>query len=582
MSNSDDLSDLLKRAGQVASAAFSLANRFAEDAPINDPFGRTSPSAWVTQRLHVEALANSIASLRNAITQPPTGFEAVANALMQLKNVVQKIRQVMGTTTGRSFAEYSDFRVDLRTAAGDIFDATNQAELSMASVDSLEWDKPDESNSGALKDISQELEARSVDHAHEPSTTSEKISFELEAIATTVREFARLIRKYCPLKGGPKVETGTWSSYTRDCNAFGALAICWTKLQRLMNVDNPGRHFSSSDDDHILRLARNSEEAADLATIWMSLCRSEFQFGSHVSEPERRRCRPKCLPEIDPELLSNLENAATNLVVLSSAQNWKNEGDIKPLTELPITQQSRPLHPDTDDGVVDAEAAEQVTRTFEGGELVFFPDRVELCGIDICSGPRCQTKRRILDLLRNTKSDGSFVAYSGDQLANNAGLKGKDAVSGPIRSLRDAIIKLLKTEARIKCGREDVILSRGPGYRLSHRLSVHDVASLRSSEITDMADRSRVRNVRKKRVRNVRKKNVPNVPKLHVRKRREWILHELGNGLKLKAPSIAKHFNCDIKTAQRDLNALKKEEKIEFIGSKRTGYYRLRQGTKPS
>ena len=38
---------------------------------------------------------------------------------------------------------------------------------------------------------------------------------------------------------------------------------------------------------------------------------------------------------------------------------------------------------------------------------------------------------------------------------------------------------------------------------------------------------------------------------------------------------VAEHFSCSLTTAQRDLKALKDEGKIEFVGSTRTGHYRL-------
>ncbi len=44
-------------------------------------------------------------------------------------------------------------------------------------------------------------------------------------------------------------------------------------------------------------------------------------------------------------------------------------------------------------------------RPFDGGSMVFHEDRVELCGIDICSGPRSKTNRRVLDLLRQKKTE---------------------------------------------------------------------------------------------------------------------------------------------------------------------------------
>jgi DeoR/GlpR family transcriptional regulator of sugar metabolism len=40
---------------------------------------------------------------------------------------------------------------------------------------------------------------------------------------------------------------------------------------------------------------------------------------------------------------------------------------------------------------------------------------------------------------------------------------------------------------------------------------------------------------------------------------------------------LAEQFKCSVKTAQRDLTALKDEGKIEYVGASRTGYYRLCQ-----
>ena len=97
-----------------------------------------------------------------------------------------------------------------------------------------------------------------------------------------------------------------------------------------------------------------------------------------------------------------------------------------------------------------AVAAEEVVplEAFSGGEMVFFSERVELCGVTICGGPRSQTRRRILDLLREKQSNGSFVAYSGEELAEKAGLEGgRGTTVGAIRDLRSDIIESLRKEA---------------------------------------------------------------------------------------------------------------------------------------
>jgi hypothetical protein len=73
---------------------------------------------------------------------------------------------------------------------------------------------------------------------------------------------------------------------------------------------------------------------------------------------------------------------------------------------------------------------------FSGGTMVFFRDRVELCGVDICSGPRSLRRRKALDLFRSRKA-GQFVAYSGETLAKKLGLtRGQNGAAGVVRDLR--------------------------------------------------------------------------------------------------------------------------------------------------
>ena len=64
------------------------------------------------------------------------------------------------------------------------------------------------------------------------------------------------------------------------------------------------------------------------------------------------------------------------------------------------------------------------------------------------------------------------------------------------------------------------------------------------------------------------------------KERREWILHRMAEGKQLRAKHVAEHFNCSIPTAKRDLQALKRDGKIEFVGSTRSGDYRLCQVSK--
>lgn len=223
--------------------------------------------------------------------------------------------------------------------------------------------------------------------------------------------------------------------------------------------------------------------------------------------------------------------------------------------------------------VVQVPAAETESRSFSGGEIAFHRDRVEICGVDICSGLRCGSKRVVLELLSRRRNDGSFIPYSGEDLEAEAKLRGaRGTAAGWIRDLRDDIMERLRTQANIISGHKDVILSGDRGYRFAESLAV---LYIDPPSITDITDTEDVRDVRDDDVRDV----------FDVRDdasgaRRAWILQQLGEGKRLKAAAVAEEFECSEKTALRDFAALKEQGAIEFVGEARTGYYRLCQAPK--
>lgn len=216
-----------------------------------------------------------------------------------------------------------------------------------------------------------------------------------------------------------------------------------------------------------------------------------------------------------------------------------------------------------------ASATPTASKRFGGGTIVFHVDRVELCGVAICSGPRSSSKRIVLELLSQKRADGAFAAFTGEELENHLKNRGRQGTaSGLIRDLRQVITSSMRNQAGIVCGPQDVILSGGPGYRFTERLSVQYADQ---SAITDIDASENVRNVPNDDVRDgfdVRDDSAA---------RRDWILLQLANGVELKGPDVAKHFKCSAKTVQRDLTALKDEGKIEYVGTPRSGYYQLCQ-----
>lgn len=247
---------------------------------------------------------------------------------------------------------------------------------------------------------------------------------------------------------------------------------------------------------------------------------------------------------------------------------------------------------------------------FTGGTMKFFDDRVELCGATICSGSR--RRREALHLLRLKDKKGEFIAYSGEELAKKISLAGPDSAASLIRDLRKEIRTALQSVG-MECQAEDVILSRGIGYRLSQKLSVEQNGLFKvtaeqghtsvspqpndpdrepdddpDSDPDDGTDEP-VRDTDREPVNDLddtanelddtRRATAgsPPVPDVHsVEDRQNWIVEQLRIGRKLRIAHIVEDLKCSESTAKRALNSLKDENIIEWVGSTKAGNYRLK------
>ena len=190
--------------------------------------------------------------------------------------------------------------------------------------------------------------------------------------------------------------------------------------------------------------------------------------------------------------------------------------------------------------------------TFSGGELVFHSDRVSLCDVTILVNSRAKQMRKILDALRPRNRAGSFVAKSGPELADEIGIRaGQNGVAGAIRDFRKNVSIVLLEQLSLDCKSQDVIRSGGPGYRFNEWISVRDAEAVSVEPPCKETDEEQTRS--------------------------SQILSALKNGRKLRTPALATELGCSIVTAKRELDNLRANGTVEFVGPAKTGAYQLKQ-----
>lgn len=203
---------------------------------------------------------------------------------------------------------------------------------------------------------------------------------------------------------------------------------------------------------------------------------------------------------------------------------------------------------------------------FEGGDMIFYEDRVELCGVWICGDSDSGMIRRILDRLGRRNERGRYVAYSGVALADFLGCDtGGNGVAGAVREFRQKVSGRLLEEANIRCGPRDVIESGGRGYRLNEKIAVCHQDGPQSDPKTDPRSEPNDPNTR-----------VPDGDDdTQLTDRQRWAWAQLKAGKQLRNGDLVMKFGCSNSTATRDLSGLRRAKGIEFVGPARTGYWRL-------
>jgi CheY-like chemotaxis protein len=115
---------------------------------------------------------------------------------------------------------------------------------------------------------------------------------------------------------------------------------------------------------------------------------------------------------------------------------------------------------------------------FRGGEMVFYPDRVELCDVKIVGDMGTGQSLAILGLLKQRRGDGRYVSLGGEVLAKKLNaVGGMGTVTGCIRTIRQNATQRLREKLGFIVGNLDVIGNDGRhGYSLREWIMVRDSA----------------------------------------------------------------------------------------------------------
>lgn len=206
-------------------------------------------------------------------------------------------------------------------------------------------------------------------------------------------------------------------------------------------------------------------------------------------------------------------------------------------------------------------------RAFNGGKIVLFKRRVEICGVDV---PISQQMHQILTLLSQKRPNGQYVAHAGSDLTERLGSDcGQNGIASQVLEFRNKVTQRLLEEANITCERTSIIASGGPGYRLQEWITVESgtgvatcitdspaVADLAQSEVPSVPDES---------------------PSRELNERQRWALSQLKQGVQLQIRHVIDRFGCSSTTAKRDLSTMKAAGILRFVGSARAGCYVIRK-----
>ena len=200
---------------------------------------------------------------------------------------------------------------------------------------------------------------------------------------------------------------------------------------------------------------------------------ADMQFGIHLLEEIGRISGRAPLPVIVMTgYVANGFNLSTRLRELGAtefiAKPFLKEGRTLASVIRDVLKAKGPQH---QKGNRPAGAAR---RPFAGGDLDFFPDRVELCGVRIIGDTGTGQSMSLLNDLRHKDRHGRHARRSAGQLARAIGAPGVGTITSCIRHLRRNIERRLLKHQGLVCGLYEVIDHDQQGYFLRDWIVVHD------------------------------------------------------------------------------------------------------------
>jgi CheY-like chemotaxis protein len=207
-------------------------------------------------------------------------------------------------------------------------------------------------------------------------------------------------------------------------------------------------------------------------------------------------------------------------------------------------------------------------RPFQGGELVLFPDHAELCGVRIITDRGDGHSLTMLRQLSARTAHGRFVRLSASDLGAKLRV-GEGTITGCAKTIRESIKDRLRRECGLECGDQDVLARDNQGYHLNdQKIRTRSGDSADPAHVpgdTQRADPGDTEHV---------PADVPGDMPGH-NERQQWVLQQLGRGVKLCRTAIEDQFRVGMKTAKRDLAELREQGLVEWVAEPRPGHYRL-------